>query len=153
MANTYTQIYIQTVFVEKYRQALIQPEWEHDLHRVIGHQINEQGGKSIIVNGISDHVHCFFHLKPTQNLSEMMKHVKSKSSKWINDQKFLKHHFSWQSGFGGFSYGHSQKSQVYNYIHNQKTHHQKISFAEEYQKLLNSFEIDYNEQYLFHKPE
>jgi len=153
MANTYHRIYIQTVFAVKYRKGRIQSEWEPRLHSVIGNLINESGGKSIIVNGVEDHVHCFFHSKPAVSISDMMKVVKSKSSKWINDNGLLSHRFEWQTGFGCFSYGHSQKNDVYQYVKRQKERHKKFSFREEYVKLLKMFEIEYNEEYLFRELE
>jgi len=153
MSNTYHKIYIQTIFAVKFRKGLIQPQWEDKLHAVIGNLINESGGKSIIINGIEDHIHCFFHARPSITISDMMKTAKAKSSKWINDNNLLRHRFEWQSGYGCFSYGHSQKNEVYQYILNQKEHHKKMSFREEYEKLLKLFEIDYDERYLFKHPQ
>jgi REP element-mobilizing transposase RayT len=85
MANTYHQIYIQAVFAVKYRKAIIDKSWQNDLFGVIGNLINESGCKTLIVNGVEDHVHCFLGLKPTVTISELMKSVKAKSSKFIND--------------------------------------------------------------------
>jgi len=152
MANTYHQIYIQTVFPVKYRKAVIDKKWRSKLCGVIGNLINEVGCNTLIVNGVEDHVHCFFALKPNLSVSEVMKSVKSKSSKWVNDQSLTTQRFEWQKGFGCFSYGHSQIQRVYEYVKNQKEHHKKRSFHEEYVKLLERYDIDYNEKYLFHKP-
>ncbi|MEX0906160.1 MAG: IS200/IS605 family transposase [Balneolaceae bacterium] len=149
MANTYHKIYIHTIFAVKFRKGVINPEWEDKLHSVIGNLINESGGKAIITNGMEDHIHCFFHAKPAIAISDTMKSVKAKSSKWINKHKLLRHRFQWQKGFGCFSYGHSQKNDVYQYILNQKEHHKKMSFQQEYEKLLKMFEIEYDEQFLF----
>lgn len=149
MPNTYHKIYIQTIFSVKYRNGIINLEWEGKLHSVIGNLINQAGGKPILINGMEDHVHCFFHAKPATSISDMMKSVKAKSSKWINDEGLLPHRFEWQSGFGCFSYGHSQKNDVYHYISNQKEHHKRMTFREEYEKLLKMFEIDYDERFLF----
>lgn len=85
MANTYHQVYIQAVFAVKYKEAVLHNEWRKDVFAVIGNIINETGCKTIIVNGVEDHVHCFFGLKPTVSISELMKTVKAKSSKFIND--------------------------------------------------------------------
>ena len=153
MANTYSKIYIHTVFAVKYRKGMIQPDWEGKLHSVIGNLINESGGKSILVNGIEDHVHCFFQGKPSVSISDMMKNTKAKSSKWINEQGLLRSRFEWQKGFGCFSYGHSQRNDVYQYILNQKEHHKKMSFREEYIRLLKAFDIDFEEAYIFKEPE
>ena len=87
MANTYHQIYLQTVFALKYRKAVIDKAWKEKLFAVIGNLINETNCKTIIVNGVEDHVHCFIGLKPVVSVSELMKTVKAKSSKYINDHR------------------------------------------------------------------
>ncbi len=104
MANTYHQIYLQVVFAVKYRQAVIKQEWKHQLYAVIGNIINETKCKTIIVNGMEDHVHCFLGLKPVVSISELMKTVKAKSSKYINDHALTPERFEWQEGYGVFSY-------------------------------------------------
>ena len=107
MANTYHQIYLQTVFAVKYRNAVLNKSWRNQLLGVIGNLINEAGCKTIIVNGVEDHVHCFFGLKPVVSVSELMKAVKAKSSKYINDHSLTSAHFEWQVGYGVFSYNQS----------------------------------------------
>lgn len=149
MANTYHQIYIQVVFAIKYREAVIANKWKSTLFGVIGNLINESGCKTIIVNGIEDHVHCFFGLKPTISISELMKTVKAKSSKYINDHNLTKSRFEWQEGYGAFSYSQSQIDSVYKYIKNQEAHHQKQTFKEEYLDFLNKFNVSYDEKYIF----
>lgn len=151
MANTYHQVYIQAVFAVKYRAAVLDKEWRSDVFGVIGNLINETGCKTIIVNGIEDHVHCFFGLKPSVSLSEIMKVVKAKSSKYINDNKLLLNRFEWQEGYGAFSYSRTQIDSVFNYIKNQETHHAKSTFKEEYIAILEKFEIPYDERYIFEK--
>ena len=153
MANTYHQVYIQTVFAVKYRQALIAKPWSTQLFAVIGNLINETGCKNILVNGVSDHVHCFFSLKPALAISEVMKTVKAKSSKFINDHHLTPHRFEWQEGYGAFSYSQSQINDVYQYVLAQEAHHQKHAFRSEYRELLDRFQITYEEAYLFHEPE
>jgi putative transposase len=149
MANTYHQVYIQAVFAVKYRAAVLDKEWRANVFGVIGNLINETGCKTIIVNGVEDHVHCFFGLKPTVSISELMKVVKAKSSKYINDNRFLLNRFEWQEGYGVFSYSHKQLDVVYKYIKNQETHHSKTTFKEEFLAVLEKFEIPYEEKYLF----
>ncbi|MHC0444532.1 IS200/IS605 family transposase [Flavobacterium sp. 3-218] len=149
MANTYHQVYIRVVFAVKYRNALIEESWRSELLGVIGNLINENGCKSIIVNGGEDHVHCLVALKPTITISHLMKNVKAKSSKYINDNKLTKSQFSWQVGYGVFSYSQSQIDSVYKYIKNQKEHHKKQSFNDEYLNFLNKFNVDYDEKFIF----
>ena len=149
MANTYHQIYLQTVFAVKYRNAVLSKEWRNTLWGVIGNLVNEANCKTIIVNGVEDHVHCFVGLKPVLSVSELMKTVKAKSSKYINDNKLTKEHFEWQDGYGVFSYSQSHVNRVYNYIQNQEAHHAKKTFRDEYLEFLKKFKIEYDEKYIF----
>jgi REP element-mobilizing transposase RayT len=149
MANTYHQIYIQAVFAVKYRAAVLDKDWRASVFSVIGNIINETGCKTIIVNGVEDHVHCFFGLKPTISISELMKTVKARSSKYINDNRFLPNRFEWQVGYGAFSYSNSQIDSVFKYIKNQEKHHAKKTFKEEYVATLEEFQIPYDERFIF----
>ena len=149
MANTYHQIYIQAVFAVKYRAAVLHKDWRNEVFAVIGNLINETGCKTIIVNGVEDHIHCFLGLKPTISISELMKTVKAKSSKHINEKGYLQNRFEWQEGYGVFSYSQSHVKEVYKYIENQETHHKKENFKEEYLNFLEKFQISYEEQYIF----
>lgn len=150
MANTYHQIYLQTVFAVKYRMAVIDKSWKRDLFAVLGSLINETNCKTLIVNGVEDHVHCFLGLKFIVSVSELMKTVKAKSSKFINDHNLTSDRFEWQEGYGVFSYSQSHVDTVFKYIKNQEEHHQKRTFKDEYLGLLQKFQVDYDEQYLFH---
>ena len=149
MTNTYHQIYLQFVFAVKYRNAVINKSWHHTLFGVIGNLINETNCETIIVNGAEDHVHCFVGLKPVVSVSELMKTVKAKSSKYINENSLTTERFEWQEGYGVFSYSRSQIDSIYNYIQNQEAHHQKQTFKDEYLLFLKRFAIDYDEQYIF----
>nr|WP_317124857.1 transposase [Epilithonimonas hispanica] len=98
-----------------------------------------------------DYIHILIGLRPNQALSELVNQIKSNSSKWINDKHFLSVRFEWQKGYGAFSYGKSQISDVINYINKQEIHHQKKSFKEEYLDFLNKFGVEYNEEYIFNE--
>ena len=149
MANTYTKLYVQTIFAVKYRKAQINKKWRHHLFAVIGNFINEMKCKTILVNGVEDHVHCLMGMKPDVSVSDLMKSVKARSSKHINDHRLAQVQFRWQEGYGAFTYSQSNLDAVFRYIRNQEEHHKKISFREEYVGLLEEFNIDYNEQYIF----
>jgi putative transposase len=149
MANTYHQIYLHIIFAVKYREAVIKQEWRSELFGVIGNLINENSGKTIIINGVEDHVHCLVGLKPVISVSELMKAVKAKSSKYINDKSLTPNRFEWQEGYGVFSYSRSQIKGVYNYIKNQEEHHSKQTFKDEYVGILQKFKVEYDDQYLF----
>ena len=149
MANVYSQIHIQAVFAVKYRAAMIDKVWKDELCAVIGNLINETGCTNYIVNGVEDHVHCFFELKPSVSLSDVIKNAKAKSSKWLNESNLLEHRFEWQRGCGLFSYTHKHKDNVFKYVQNQEEHHQKIKFYDEFIQLLEQNEIPYEERFLF----
>ncbi|HMR56308.1 MAG TPA: IS200/IS605 family transposase [Cyclobacteriaceae bacterium] len=152
MANTYHQNYLQFVFVVKYRAAVLDKAWRRQVFGVIGNLINEAGCKTIIVNGIEDHVHCFIGLKPVVPVSELMKIVKAKSSKYINDNQLTAERFEWQEGYGVFSYSRSHIDRGYKYIQNQEAHHKKQVFKDEYLELLKEFNVEFDEQYIFREP-
>ena len=149
MANTYHQIDLQMGFAVKYRKAIIDKSWKSQLLGVIGNLINETNCKTIIVNGVEDHVHCFLGLRPVVSVSELMKTAKAKSSKYINDHSLTPARFEWQEGYGVFSYHQSKVDTIYKYIQNQEEHHKTLTFREEYLGLLKEFKVEYNEQYIF----
>jgi REP element-mobilizing transposase RayT len=151
MANTYHQIYLQIVFAVKYRRAVLDKAWKGQVFGVMGNLINETNCKTIIVNGVEDHVHCFVGLRPAVSVSELMKKVKAKSSKYINDHKLTSDRLEWQEGYGVFSYHQSLVDTVFKYIQNQERHHTVQTFAEEYLDLLKEFNVEYDEQYIFHE--
>ena len=149
MPGTFSQIYIQTVFAVKGRGNLIDKGWKDDLHKYIAGIIKGKGQKSIIVNGMADHIHAFIGLKPSMPISDLVRDIKNNSSNFINDNKLIKGKFSWQEGYGAFSYSHSHIENVYNYILNQESHHKVKSFREEYVEFLEEFKVDYDAKYLF----
>jgi REP element-mobilizing transposase RayT len=149
MSGTFSQIYIQIVFAVKGKENTISSSWKDDLHKYIAGIINGKNQKSIIVNGMSDHIHVFVGLKPTMPVSDLVRDIKNNSSNFINEHKLVKGKFSWQEGYGSFSYSHSQIQNVYKYILNQEEHHKRKTFKEEYCEMLKKFEIDYEDRFLF----
>ena len=149
MANTYTQIHIQAVFSVQDKHSLIEMSWEDELFRYITGIVQNHEHKVLAIGGMPDHIHLFFGMRPTQSLSELMQDVKGDSSKWINKKGFLRNRFSWQEGYGAFSYSKSSVDNMIDYIKNQKVHHKKRTFIEEYLDFLKKFEIDYDERYIF----
>lgn len=149
MANTYSQIYIQYVFTVKGRQNLLKKPWREDVFKYISGIITEKKQKSIIVNGVEDHVHVFVGLKASMNISDLARDLKNNSSKFINEKGYLKTKFEWQVGFGAFSYSSSHIDNVYKYIQNQEQHHKKKAFKKEFLELLKKYEIEYDDKYLF----
>jgi putative transposase len=149
MAGTFSQVYIQVVFAVKGRKNLIAPQWESAVYEYMAGIIKAKGQKSIIVNGMPNHVHVFIGLRPSMAIADIVRDIKNNSSRFINEQRFLPGKFSWQEGYGCFSYSHSHIQRVYHYILNQKAHHQKRTFKEEYLELLKRFEVEHDEQHLF----
>ena len=149
MSGTFSQIYIQVIFAVKGRQNLIAKSWRTELHKYMAGIIKGKEQKSIIVNGVADHVHCFIGLRPSMAIADLVRDIKNNSSNFINTNKFVAGKFSWQEGYGAFSYSQSQVEDVYQYILNQENHHASKTFKEEYIQLLKNYEIPFDEKYLF----
>ena len=149
MANAYTQMYVQLIFVVKFRRASIHKEWKSEFMAVIGNMIKEAGCNTIKVNGVEDHVHCFLRLSSTITIAELCQKVKARSAKWVNESGKLAHRFEWQQGYGAFTYSQSSVPKVIKYIENQEEHHRKKKFQEEYIDFLKDFEVQYDDKYLF----
>ena len=149
MANTYTQLYIQLVFAVKNRESLIQKEWKEELYQYITGIVQNNGHKMLRINGMPDHVHIFIGYKPTQTIPELVETIKTDSDHFIKRQRFCKFKFNWQSGYGAFSYSHSQIDAVVKYIINQEAHHRNKTFREEYLDMLQKFDVEYKDEYLF----
>lgn len=149
MAGTYHKIYIQYIFAVKGRGNLLQKTWRKELFKYMSGIIKGKDQKSIIVNGVADHVHVFVGLNPSMRISDLVRDIKNNSSNYINENRFVEGKFSWQDGYGVCSYGQSQIQNVYKYIENQEEHHRKRSFKEEYLDFLQKFEIQHDGKYLF----
>ena len=150
MASTFTQVHIHSVFAVQNRTSVIRKEWQERLYQYIIAIIQKNGHKVLSIGGMEDHIHILFGFRPTQSLSALMQEVKRDSSQWINQNKFVVGMFSWQEGYGAFSYSKSQIPSVANYIENQAKHHAKKSFTDEYRKILENFGIEYDERHIFH---
>jgi putative transposase len=149
MADTYSQIYVHLVFSVKGRQSLIQDAWKDRLYKYICGIASGKGQKVFAIGGVADHIHLLVSMKPSISVSELVRDLKSNSSKWLNEQGLFKGKFEWQNGFGAFTCGHTQLNSIIAYVNNQEIHHKKETFKEEYLKLLKEFEIEFKEQFLF----
>ncbi len=148
MANTYTQLYIHYIFAVQNRTSLINKRWKEQLYKYINGIIIQQGHKPFAINGMTDHIHVLVSMSPKQAPSDLMFDVKRSSTLWINEHKFVAGKFSWQEGFGAFSYGKSQIPSIVNYIENQEKHHKKQTFYEEYLDFLKLYEVEFDERYV-----
>jgi putative transposase len=149
MANTYTQIYIHLIFAVKGRASLIPREHKAELQKYITGVITNKKNKLIVIENEPDHIHILIGLRPDTSISELVRDIKANSSRWMNEQEWMRSEFRWQEGFGAFSYSRSQLSHVIAYIQNQEQHHKKQTFREEYIALLEAFGIEFDERYLF----
>jgi len=149
MSGTFSQIQIQVVFAVKGRESLISSEWEARLYQYITGIVRNKDQKMLAINGMPDHIHFFIGMKPSCCLSDLVREVKKASNDFIKENKLSKFKFSWQEGYGAFSYSHSQIDNVVKYIMNQKEYHRKVTFKEEYIDFLKKFEILHDDKYLF----
>ncbi len=149
MANTYTQLYIQFVFSVKGRANLINESFRDELEKFMCGIINNHKCKTFAIYCNPDHTHIFVGMHPTIAPSKLMEQVKSGSSGWLNEKKYILGKFAWQDGFGAFTYSKSHIDNVVKYILNQPTHHKKQTFKEEYLQFLEKFDIEYDLKYLF----
>ncbi|MGH9871704.1 MAG: IS200/IS605 family transposase [Pyrinomonadaceae bacterium] len=149
MANTFSQIYIQTVFAVSNRMSLIKPAFKEDLYKYLTGIVKNQKQKLISINGMPDHLHILIGLRPSMALADLVREIKADSTNFINQNKFVHGRFSWQEGYGAFSYGHSQLDTIIRYIQNQEKHHSRQSFKAEYLTLLRKFDIAFEEKYVF----
>jgi putative transposase len=149
MSNTYSQIYLQFVFAVKYRQSLIPKEHKVELHKYITALVQNRKAKMIAVHCMPDHAHLFVGYKPSVLISDFVKEIKVESNEFLNSKAWMKSRFSWQDGYGVFSYSHSHIDRVAKYIMNQEQHHKKKTFRDEYLKYLDNFQISFEDKYLF----
>lgn len=149
MGSTLTNLVYHVVFSTKARERLIHQELRDELYLYMGGIVKGEGGVLLQIGGMPDHVHLVLKLKPIHNLSEMMQKIKGNSSKWINAQKSPNGRFRWQDGYGAFTVSESQVPVVVKYIKEQEKHHRDLSFKDEFVRILNRHQIEYNEQYLW----
>lgn len=149
MPNTYTQLFVQIVFAVKGRQNHVASEIRINIEKYVTGIIQQRQHKLMAIYIMPDHAHVFVSMHPNQSLSDLVRDIKSLSSKYINENKLTKVKFAWQEGFGAFTYAKSQVHQVVNYVLNQEQHHKKKSFKEEYIEFLQKFEVKFDEKYLF----
>jgi len=147
--GTYTQMYVQLVFAVQNREVVLKENFRKRVFEYMSGIITKLKHKSIIINGTSNHVHILFGLNPSVSVSDTVHDIKRSSSLFINNEKLCPYRFSWQEGYGGFTYSRSQIADVYNYIENQEIHHKNRSFREEYIDILTKNEVEFDKQFLF----
>ncbi len=149
MADTYVQAYFHLVFAVKNRQALIRKSWNDDLEKYITGIVKNNGHKLIAIGSMPDHIHIFIGYNLNQKIPDLVEDIKTSSNHWIKKSNFTKFKFYWQKGYGAFTHSHSQIDSVAKYVLNQEERHRKKTFREEYLEMLNKFQIDYKDEYIF----
>ena len=147
--NTYSQIHIQLVFAVQNRQSMILESWRERLYKYMIAIIQNNRHKVLAIGGTADHVHILIGMRPSQSLSDLMQLVKGCSSKWINENRLANGWFSWQEGYGAFSYAKDDLPNVIRYIENQAEHHKQKDVVEEYKELLEEHGVEYDERNVF----
>ena len=150
MAQSLSKILVHTVFSTKDRRPFFRDKLLRDeLHRYLGGTLTNLNCQPVIVGGVEDHVHLLCALSRTCEAAEMVKEIKRGSSLWLKTKAPDLADFAWQSGYGIFSIGFSQIKDVRDYIAGQEEHHRKISFQDEFRKLLRRYEIEFDERYVW----
>jgi REP element-mobilizing transposase RayT len=150
MSNTYTQIHIHAVFAVRNRESILDENWRERLYKYIISIMQNRKHKVLSIGGTKDHIHILFGFHPAQSLSSLMLALKRDSSEWINQNRLAVGRFEWQEGYGAFSYSKSQIPNVIKYIENQEIHHANRSLTEEYRKILDDFDVKYDNQYILY---
>lgn len=149
MANTYRKVYLHIVFAVKNREALLEKFWRHRLFEYVSKSLTARGHKALAVNGYVDHIHLFFNYSCNELISDLVREIKKSSNKFINDNNLSKFKFEWQSGYGVFSCSYNDVDKIINYIKNQESHHKKETFKSEYLLLLENYEIEFKDEFVF----
>jgi len=149
MSHSIVKILVHIVFSTKNRADLITPEIENELFRYIHGIVENNKSKLIIAGGMPNHIHLLISLPKKIDVPELIGDIKRDSSSWIKKQGTEFRNFYWQKGYGAFSIGQSQVPIVTRYIKNQKEHHKKRVFEDEFRALLKKYEIEYDERYLW----
>src|SRR5687767_10440314 len=142
MPNTYSQIYIQMIFAVKGRECFIKESFREELQKYISGIVSNKKQKLYSIYCMPDHTHLFVSMKPDMAVSDLVRDIKSNSSSFIKEKKWVNSLFSWQGGFGAFSYSKSQGKAVVDYILTQPEHHSKITFREEYLDFLKNMKLN-----------
>ena len=149
MAQTFTNLLTHVIFSTKERAPSIQAEWKPDLLAYMGGIIRELDGKAVAIDGAGDHIHLLLWMPPTRSISEMLRVLKTNSSRWVNRKRGAKRDFAWQAGYGAFSVSHFTAPAVVRYIRGQENHHRRVSFQEEFVAFLKRNGIEYDERYIW----
>ena len=144
MPHSYNKIWIHAIWSTKGRLPLIQSTVENKIYQFISDQLRDQGCPVRIINGMPDHIHCLFLLSPQKSIADVIKQIKGSSSHFINQNNLISEKFAWQTGYAAYSVSESVVEKVFNYIKNQKSHHQKKTFQQEYDAYIKIYGLENN---------
>ena len=142
MPHSYNKIWIHAIWATKDRVPLIHQNIEQKVYLFISEQLREQGCPVRIINGMPDHIHCLFLLSRQKSIAEVIKQIKGSSSHYINQNNLIADKFAWQTGYAAYSVSESVVEKVFEYIKNQKSHHQKKTFQQEYEEFLKLYGLE-----------
>lgn len=143
MPHSYNKIWIHAIWATKERIPLIQPRIKQKIFQLISEQLREQGCPVRIINGMPDHIHCLFLLNPLKAVAEIIKQIKGSSSHFVNHNNLISDKFCWQTGYAAYSVSESVVEKVFQYIKNQKQHHLKKTFQQEYDDFLKLYGLSH----------
>jgi putative transposase len=142
MPHSYNKIWLHAIWATKERAPLIHPSVENKIHVFISEQLREQGCPVRIINGMRDHIHCLFLLSPQKSIADVIKQIKGSSSHFINQNNLIADKFAWQTGYAAYSVSESVVDKVFQYIQNQKQHHAKKPFQQEYDEFIKLYGLN-----------
>ena len=149
MPSTHSNLLMHVIFSTKNRMKLIADDWQAELFAYIGGAVHEHKASLLEVGGIEDHVHLLLRVHPSYAIADTVRLLKSNSSRWINEERKIQAKFEWQKGYGVFSVSQSGRDALSQYIRNQREHHSKQSYEEEYLRMLELQGVEYNPEYVF----
>jgi putative transposase len=149
MPQSLSCVLVHLVFSTKEREPLIRADVEPDLHAFLGGIARDCRCPALAVGGTADHIHILTSLSRTISLAQLAEDLKSRSSKWIKTKGGVFEVFHWQAGYGAFSLGKSQEEAVRAYIANQKEHHRRVTFQDEFRAFLKKYAVPYDERYIW----
>lgn len=147
--STFSNLLYHIIYSTKYRKSTIRPDWQDDLYGYVGGIVRDQKGTLLKIGGVEDHVHLLVKLSPAIAISDVLRKIKSNSSKWINERRDVSRKFEWQSGYAAFSVSESQMPSVADYIANQAEHHRRMTFEEEFVAILQKHNVEFDMRYAF----
>ncbi len=147
--GSYTKLLYHIVFATKYRRKTIRDNFRDRLYEYVGGVVRHRSGNLIKMGGVEDHVHLLAHLPASKAVSDVIRDLKSNSSRWVNDLEEIKEPFEWQKGYSAFTVSYGRRESVERYISNQREHHRKVTFEEEYTEFLKRHNVVFEKRHLF----